>query len=323
MAVISVVIPVYNVEAYLDECVQSVLSQSYADMELILVNDGSTDNSGAKCDEWVQNDPRIRVVHKENGGAADARNIGITHANGSYVLFLDGDDFWDDRNAVRRLMERVEKINTDVLNFSYKKYYEDTREKESYFRFTQAMPSHISRAEQLSYLTQHGLFIASPCNKLIKKSLLDKETILFRKGVYSEDIEWCARLMCHATSMDFVPEEFYCYRQRKNSVSHTINDKKCKDLHDNILRCFELSETISQDIRVPLLQYTAYQYGTFFAVQAQAENWQEDCLRSLQPYKWILRHHGGNRKVRLLHYCCSIIGYKNTCRLMRCVYRKR
>ncbi len=323
MICLSVIIPVYNVEEYIDDCIKSVLNQTYTNIDIVLVDDGSTDGSGIKCDEWAQKDTRICVVHKENGGLSDARNAGIKHAIGSYVLFLDSDDFWDDDNAIARLMQRIELTKADVLNFFYKKYYEDTQEKKSYFKFVQAMPIGLYKKEQLKYLMQHGLFIASACNKLVKKSLLDDEKLMFRKDVFSEDIEWCANLLCRAESMDFIPEDFYCYRQRSNSISNKITDKKCRDLHDNLIRCFELLESVLEDVRIPLCQYVAYQYGTFFAVQAQAEHPQAECLRSLKQYKWILRYHGGNAKVRLLYYSCNIMGYGNTCRLMRCLYRKK
>ncbi len=322
MTSVSVIIPVYNVEAYIDECVQSVLNQTYTNIEIVLVDDGSTDNSGLKCDTWAEKDPRVSVIHKPNGGLSDARNVGVKQATGSYVLFLDSDDFWDDPEAVAKLMARIEITEADVLNFSYKKYYEDTGGTDPYFQDSQVMPVGLAKKEQLEYLTQHGLFIASACNKLVKRSLLDDDKLMFRKGVFSEDIEWCANLLCNAQRMDFVPECFYCYRHRSNSISNTISDKKCMDLRDNVLRCFALIDTVSDDVRTALYQYTAYQYGTFFAVQAQAEHPQTECIRDLQPYKWILHYHGGNPKVRVLYYCCKVIGYKNTCRLMRLVYCK-
>lgn len=90
----SIIVPVYNVEAYLDECIQSVLEQTYTDFELILVDDGSKDNSGTICDRWAQHDSRVFVVHKQNGGLSSARNEGLRHITGQYVMFLDSDDYW-------------------------------------------------------------------------------------------------------------------------------------------------------------------------------------------------------------------------------------
>jgi len=322
MKPVSVIIPAYNVEAYIDECVKSVLEQSYTALEVVLVDDGATDQSGAKCDKWAQKDARVKAVHKENGGLSDARNVGLQHATGEYVLFLDSDDYWDDPDALKKLMARIEITQADVLNFSLKKYYEDTQEKQLYFKDAKPMPLGLAKAEQYAYLAKHGLFIACAWNKLIKKALLDNEGISFRKGVFSEDIEWCAKLLTKAERMDFLPESFCCYRQRSGSITHSIDDKKCRDLRDNLLRCFELFESVSKEIQPLAYRYTAYLFGTFFMTQALAKTPQTECIESLRPYRWILRYHGGDKKVRLLYYCCNVIGYKNTCRLMRLLYHK-
>ena len=118
---ISVIIPVYNVEKYLKQCVDSVLQQTYQNIEVILVEDGSSDDCPRICDEYKKIDDRVVVVHQQNGGLSVARNTGISLMTGDYVMFLDSDDYWDDVDAVKRLVERVSKTNPDVLNYSYKK----------------------------------------------------------------------------------------------------------------------------------------------------------------------------------------------------------
>ena len=98
----SVIIPIYKVEQYLRQCVDSVLAQTYTDVEIILVDDGSPDSCPAICDEYAKKDSRIKVIHKPNGGLSDARNAGLDMAQGEYVLFLDSDDWWDDKDALRK-----------------------------------------------------------------------------------------------------------------------------------------------------------------------------------------------------------------------------
>ena len=117
-AKVTVVVPVYNVEKYLEECVRSLSAQTYRDIEILLVDDGSTDTSGALCDALAAEDARIRVIHKENGGAAGARNLGISEASGEYILFLDSDD-WLDTDAIEVLVGIADEQKTDVLRFSY------------------------------------------------------------------------------------------------------------------------------------------------------------------------------------------------------------
>ena len=115
---VTVVVPVYNVEKYLPECVCSLTAQTYPDIEILLVDDGSTDASGALCDALAAEDARIRVIHKENGGAASARNLGIDEAAGEYVLFIDSDD-WLDTDAIECLVGYADENKTDVLRFNY------------------------------------------------------------------------------------------------------------------------------------------------------------------------------------------------------------
>lgn len=315
---ISIIIPIYRVEAYLGECIDSVLSQDYADFEVILVDDGSPDRCGAICDGYAARDPRVQVIHKENGGLSDARNAGLARAAGEYVLFLDSDDYWNDSGVLSRLADRVSLTGAELLNFSYQKFFEDTGVTEPYFSVTEAMPHPLELPRQLSWLTERGLYIASACNKMIRRSLL--EGLSFRRGVFSEDIEWCAKLLMRANSVDFVPEAFYCYRQRGGSIRHSIRDKNCRDLADAILACLRLSESADDAHREALCRYTAFQFGTFFVAQAQAEHPQDVCIAELCPHAKILRHHGGNKKLMILDLGCKLLGYPRLCALIRKLY---
>lgn len=318
---ISVIIPVYNIESYVEACVQSVCAQDYTNMEIILVDDGSTDRSGAICDQLVTTDNRIHVIHKINGGLSDARNAGIAAAIGDYVLFLDGDDVWGSSHAVSTLAERIACTKADVLNFSYVKWFEDTDKKKPYFQDVPAMPTLGTVAEQLDYLTKNGLYIASACNKLIRRTLL--LDLPFECGTFSEDIAWCAKLMLCADSMDFICENFYLYRQRSSSIRHTINDKKCMDLTRNILSCINLCNEASAERQEALSRYTAFQFGTFFAVQAQAENPQPECVRFLKEHHSILRYHCARRKLQILNIGCRMLPFSWLCKLIRFVYHKK
>ncbi len=315
---ISVIIPVYGVENYISECVDSVLRQEHAELEVILVDDGSPDGSGAICDGYALREDRVKVIHKENGGLSDARNAGLEAATGDYVLFLDGDDYWCDAAAVSRLVERVADTGADVVNYSYLKCFEDSGRQVPYFADVPAMPKLESKAEQLSYLTERGLYIASACNKLIRRSLLDG--LQFEEGVYSEDIQWCAQLLLRANSMDFVCENFYCYRQREGSIRYTINDKKCSDLTNNIVACLELVDGAPEECQESMRRYAAFQYGTFFLVQAQAERPQPDCIARLKPHRGILKYHSGSKKLKHLYWGCRLLGCGGLCKLIRLAY---
>lgn len=313
---ISVIIPAYQVEKYLEECVDSVLKQTYPDYEVILVDDGSNDKTPEICDAYAEKDERVVVIHQKNGGLSEARNAGIRKASGDYILFLDGDDFYHAPDMLKKLADRAGLMDADVIQFSYEKFDEETGKREPYLKAQEDMPADLNKEKQLAWLQSNGLYIASACNKMIRRRLFD-DGLCFVKGVYSEDIDWCARLMLKAASFDYLPEQFYSYRQRGSSIRHTINDKKCSDLAGNILKCFDLAIQADETEKQALLRYTAFQYGTFFMVQAQAENAQLECIQRLAPYKWILKYHGKNKKLFCLYLSCSTIGYRATCSLIR------
>lgn len=314
---VSVIIPVYKVEKYLNQCVDSVLHQTYKEIEVILVDDGSPDGCPQICDEYAEKDERVRVIRQENSGLSEARNAGIDVLTGDYVLFLDGDDFFDDKEAIGRLVERVNCTKVDVLNYSYKKYYEDSGEKVPQFSNIPPMPIKTKeKLVQLEYITKDFLYIASACNKLIRSSVLS-EHMRFEKGKLSEDVEWCARLLCHANSFDFVCENFYCYRQRSTSITHTMQEKACVDLTSNIEGCMKIAEQAENEVKKYLYRYLAYQLSTFIAVQAIATKCPPECIEKLAQYQWLFSYHGKNKKVTCLYIANKILGFKNMCRIVR------
>lgn len=317
---LSVIIPVYNAEEYLSQCLNSVINQDYPNIEIILVDDGSTDTSGIICDRYSSKYKTIHVIHKTNGGAADARNHGIEFATGDYLVFLDGDDFWDDRSAMTRLVHRISESNADVLNYSYKKYDNKSGNKASYFQNISPMPLSLpDKKAQLDYLAQHHLYLASACNKMIKREVLDS-TMHFAVGEQSEDVEWSAQLIHVAKSMDFINEDFYCYRQHEKSVTHTINQSKCTALCKHIIRCIELYRNAEYSEKTLLGYFAAYQFGTFFIVQAMAKQPLDASIAQLGAFKSILSCHMGNRKLTVLNLLCNTIGYRATCWLIRRLY---
>ncbi len=320
---ISVIIPAYNVENYLPICVESVLHQTYRNIETILVDDGSSDTSGEICDRYANSDSRVIVIHKENGGLSEARNTGIEHATGDYVLFLDGDDFWQDCQAIEKVTDRLKLTNPDVLLFSFQKFYEADSRAVPYFKNKADMPMAFStKQEQLAFLTKYHLFISSAWTKTIRRELL-REDLLFEKNVVSEDVEWSAKLLMKAETLDFVNLDFYRYRQRETSISHSIDSKKCQDACKHIISCMKLVDKAPEDEKKALSYYTAYQYATFCVTQGRADRDQKDCLEILAPYCGILAYHGGSIKLLTLRCASLILGYQRMCWLIRCIIQKQ
>ena len=122
---ISIIVPIYNVELYLERCVESIINQTYKNLEIILVDDGSPDNCFAICDKYEKLDSRVKVIHKENGGLSDARNAGLDIAEGEFIVFVDSDD-WLEQNALELLYEHVKGFNSDITMFKFKYFDEST-----------------------------------------------------------------------------------------------------------------------------------------------------------------------------------------------------
>ena len=309
---ISVVIPVYNTEKYLRQCVESVLNQTYIDLQVILVDDGSKDSSGNICDELAKKDNRIEVIHKENGGHSDARNTGINRSTGEYVLFLDSDDYWDDNKALERLIGQLKETDCDVLNFQYKKYFEDTDEFEKNKNDIEFSNEIFARGKdaQFEFLINNSLYIASACNKMIRTSLLKNNDMFFEKGVLAEDIEWSARLAISANTMWYCNECFYVYRQRKQSTTHSLTIRNISDVKNHIVRCVQYGENCENSFKKIYLNYVAYQYAVIFVSSGYVKDKElKRIYKELKPYTYLLDY-CVDSKVSMMRKVYKLLGYR-------------
>ena len=224
-ALISVIIPVYNVEKYLCECVDSVLNQTYENFEIILVNDGSTDSSGEICDEYVDKDERITVIHQKNGGLSVARNTGLSEANGDYVYFLDSDDYIA-KNAFEILLEIAEKDKSDIVFFDAVSFADtnDFTVKQNYIRKSRYKTN--SGLNIFARMTENKEFHSAVPLLFIRKDFLSESKIRFIPDILYEDMVFTYQLFCKASTVSQCPEALYFRRYRKNSIMTSSKTKK-------------------------------------------------------------------------------------------------
>ena len=168
----SVIVPAYNVQDYIVTCIDSILKQSFRDYEIILVNDGSTDATFEHCQELCRKNTCIKLVNKENGGLSSARNAGINKAEGDYLLFLDGDDFWRDDNFLENLNCIIETHSPDTIIFPYSYYYGKDRIKEYQFDLSEMSSSSNKFSDNLYSLIDNGIWYPSACNKCIRRDIV-------------------------------------------------------------------------------------------------------------------------------------------------------
>lgn len=224
---ISVIVPVYNVEKYLDKCIESIVSQSYTNLEIILVDDGSTDNSGEKCDIWAKKDDRISVIHKENGGLGNARNVGMCHANGEWIGFVDSDDFIE-KNMYELLYSTCMENNADLgmvaicyfANGQYQAIHKHTGSVVTY--------QGIQWIDEYYGKNRAGNIIPSACCKLYKSELIINKR--FSEGRYYEDLTIAAQVLNDARRIVYVDNALYIYRKdRVESITASPLDIKRVD----------------------------------------------------------------------------------------------
>lgn len=311
----SFIVPVHNVENYLDECVKSIVTQSFSDFELLLIDDGSTDASGEKCDAWAERDSRVRVLHQKNKGVSAARNIGISMAEGEYFVFLDSDDFWISDDLLDKIEIRLENTNADVLNLNYCKWKEGRLEA-PYFHASEIRELQDG-TDSLENLISRDLWIACAWNKISKRELFADGDLLFVTGITSEDIDWCARLAVKANKFDYVSFPVIAYRQREASISKTITALKVEDLIKNIeqsQKILELNETKNGSLQ----SYLAYQVGTllFNISLLDSSNDREEMIKKGEKLFPLLRR-SNNQKVKLLYGAYKTIGIHGTIQLLR------
>ncbi len=215
---ISVIIPVYNVEKYLKECVDSVLYQTYKNYEIILVDDGSTDSSPQICDEYASKYECVSVIHKENSGLSHTRNKGLSVAQGEYVYFLDSDDYIDS-NAFTMLVESIENENADFVFFDSRSFEDDSRNfniPQNYIR--KERYSTTNGIEMLKQLCENKDFHSAVPLFFFKSDFIRKEKLTFFEGVFYEDVLFAYQSYCKANNVTHVNSAIYFRRYRANSI---------------------------------------------------------------------------------------------------------
>ena len=241
MIQLSIIIPVYNVEAYLEECLNSAVNQNIDNYEIIIVNDGSTDGSEDIIDKFTKNYSFIKKVNKENNGLGAARNTGIRLATGKYIGFIDSDDYIDE-NMLFNMIKRAEENNVDIIICDVEVFDDNDKKQKWYFNVKKKFYNkNMSNEDVLKlYLTDRIKGFA--WNKIYKRSLFTDNNVLYEEGVYYEDIYTTLRLLTYAKTINLIDEPYYKYRQHYGSITRGITLKHIDDFTFNGVKCIEFME---------------------------------------------------------------------------------
>lgn len=219
---VSIIVPVYNVENYLSACIDSILAQTNPDFELLLVDDGSTDSSGDICDKYAELDNRIKVFHKKNGGVSSARNLALDHMSGKYCILVDSDDTIHPC-LLEKTVEIIEKEKSDAVVYDYKEVEESFEIEECYKIENFVSIESLSRDEVFKIILEGKRFRMLACNKLYRVPLW--ENIRYPEGrKFGDDTSVTYRLMAQCNKVNYIKQELYYYRMRNDSALHNKID---------------------------------------------------------------------------------------------------
>lgn len=224
MKKISIIVPVYKVEEYLNDCVESLVNQTYKNLEIILVDDGSPDNCPKLCDEWAEKDERIKVIHKQNGGLSSARNAGLEIVSGDYVFFIDSDDSIHSQTC-EILLKNLEKSDADISMGSFKNVYslKDIQEKPYNFDDVSTKVYHDDEVYNLLFNKEISLIMIACC-KLYKKEIF--KDLRYEEGKIHEDEFMIHKILNSCKTFVFNDAPFYNYLQRRGTITKSTYSEK-------------------------------------------------------------------------------------------------
>lgn len=315
---LSIIVPVYNIEKYLCQCVDSILAQSCNHYELILVNDGSTDASPAICNQYASGDSRIKIVQKENGGLSDARNAGIHAASGEYLLFIDGDDFIATDSLTSITNALYDDGFPDVLFLTAFLYYDDGKMEPYGYGFKKDYFFGKDKQMVLSRLSMDGQFHVSACFKAIKRKLIESNGIFFTKDIIGEDVDFSIRLYLNAATYSYLNRPYYYYRQnRADSIMAQKKDKRFNDLMFIIEKWTALSDSEFKEYGHWVSRFLFHQYYVLILLYKDINKdlKTKETKKVLRRFSYLLKH-TDNKKSLLLYVFYCIFGLNCTSYLL-------
>ena len=302
---ISVIVPVYKVENYLGSCVESILNSTYKDIELILVDDGSPDGSGAICDQFAQQDDRVRVIHKANGGVSSARNEGLKAAKGDYVMFVDGDDRIHCQ-MVETLKTAIDSGNYDFSMIFIQKVPEEKSVEIKQYNIDEIETAELSASEFFSLVCTLHLDYPTSCNKLYRKSLI--EGMLFANLIQAEDLEWNTRVSLRMQKAIVKKVQMYFYILHKGSAMHGALSGRAAERIRTYKVCLDAIPEENRAYRSKMLKLLYSMMLYFRRKFMNSANKGEINAACNELYRATIREfwHSDNSKLSILR---SIIGY--------------
>lgn len=265
---ISIIVPVYNIEKYLPRCIESILDQTYKNWEAIFINDGSTDNSLKILEEYKKRDERIKIIDKKNAGSGAARNTGIEHSGGGYLAFLDSDD-WYEKNFLEKLYNNLIENNSDVAMCNPKMTYDDmSKNKKINTYFFNEIELNKTPEKILRILAMPVVW-----NKLYKKEIIVKNGIKFPNCSFCEDVEFLYKTFLYVNKVSKIEDTLYNYYQREDSVTKKVKEESIEQLYQ-VLKNIEnyIKNNFNSKLEIFYLYKIQFIYSVSLTLLARIDN---------------------------------------------------
>jgi len=263
---LSVIIPVYNTEKYLKKCFDSIRMQKFCDYEVIVVDDGSTDKSPFLCDEYAQDDERVKIYHIENGGASHARNLGFQYAKGEYIYCLDCDDYFNDEEYFTKIYDSLKNNPVDILQTGATYVTGLEEQVNKILSFDDNVDINVEQPyKTIEYLIRNGKYEVSCWTKVIRRGFLIEKKVFFDETLLIEDVDWNMRFVSEITTYNLLPCSSYVHVYREGSITSSggVRDYKiCLDYASTLKKWCEFWEKYEENetLRISMLSYLCYQF---------------------------------------------------------------
>lgn len=319
---LSFIIPVYNVEQYLQECVRSIISQYIEGCEIILVDDGSTDASGRICDELAAEKEYITVIHQENAGVSAARNIGLKIAAGEYITFVDSDDRIAE-DSISEMITWIKNEDADLCFLSGIKFYPDGTQEPIGDGIIRKDIKNRKKRDVLEYLSTRPKFPGSPCTKIYRKAYLEKNGIVFPNDRrMCEDLGFCRDVILNAETYDALDIPYYEYRQNREGSRTDIFSERAffgmgLFVKESVEKLTDKQKPI-EDMAGYAMSFAAYEYCIMLWRYHHLQKIQKkEAFLFLEEYAWVLQF-GRTRKIKMIRIAKKILGTKIVAKLLDC-----
>lgn len=315
----SIIVPVYNVQNYLEKCINSIINQNFKDYELILVDDGSEDMSGKICNDFSNKYDFIITIHKENGGLSDARNMGLKHARGEYIIFIDSDDYIE-KNSLIKIYETIQRNRKcDLVFLNAMKIFPNNKIVSLGENLHTNMINNQPKNVVMTHIASRPKFPASAWNKAVSRKLIMDNSLYFEKNMISEDVDWTIRLLKVANTFAYCPEKYYYYRQnRQGSITNKCNSRSILwiltiiEEHANNDISYEYQREINSFLSYELC-VSIFNYGRLSITDNK-----EEVLEKIKEYKWLLKYNS-TIKTKVIYILVNIFGFEFVSKILNLI----